>query len=321
MRKITIVVPCYNVEKYIEKTIQSFRQQTFKDFEVIFVDDCSTDNSVDVISTLMHRYNISGFVTKNKCNSGPSITRKNGVELSTSEYLAFCDSDDWLDSDYLEQLYGATRCGECDIAFCNYRVVYENGKSFEKTVVTKIIESLDEKERLTIDIDGLWTGIYRRSLFDNLVFPDIRNGEDMAIIPVLISKANNIGITDKCIYNYLQRTGSLSTTQTEKLVNSICISFAYINENCDKTNYYHEIEYLGMRNLLYGAFLNLFKQGYNTKEAKDILADFENSYPEWRKNQYLGKLPRYKRIYLWCIDKRLFVGAWFLSALHTFMTK
>lgn len=321
MSQITIIVPCYNVELYIEKAIVSFSRQTFKNFEVIFVDDCSTDKSVETIKRLIEKYSIKASIIINKINSGPSYSRKIGIDMSNTEYVAFCDSDDWLDERFLEEMYLATDKGNKDIAFCNYRLVYDDGRSIDKKSIKPNNEYNSLEDYVVADMDGVCGGIFRRTLFENMVFPEIRNGEDMAIIPVLISKAKKIGTTEKCIYNYFQRKGSLSTAQTKKLIEGIRNSFLYIFMNMSLSLYYSEIEYLGIRNLLYGALLNLFKQGYDTKTAYEILCEFEQKFPHWEKNKYINNLPAYKKLYLFFIKRKIYLGTYILSKLHTKLTK
>ena len=320
MSRITIVVPCYNVEKYIEKTIIAFQQQTFKDFEVIFVDDCSSDNSVEIIRRVTNHCEIPARIFRNEKNKGPSFSRRYGISMAKSEYIAFCDSDDWIDKTFLEEMFAATEYGEHDIAFCNYRLVYEDGHFIEKKSIHKRDWYKSKKDFLVADMDGVCGGIFRKQLFADMIFPDIRNGEDMAIIPVLISKANSIGTTDSCLYNYYQRKGSLSTTQTGILVAGIRSSFAYIKENLSLEYYYSELEYLGVSNLIYGSLLNLFKQGYNTNLACEICSEFENTFPNWYLNKYVKNMPNYKKMYLWFAKNRFFWGNFFLSKIHTKLT-
>ena len=320
--KISVVIPCYNASAYIEKTIVALANQEFDHdaFEVIFVDDCSSDNTVQTVEALIQQHSIHGKVLLNSKNTGPSLARKYGIEHAMGTYIAFCDSDDWYEPDFLKKMYEATEQETNQIVFCNYKLVYDSGRIIPKDNIGDPKRFQTKKEILTIDVDGLCGGIFQKNLFSDLNFPNIRNGEDMAIIPILIAKADRVGFVCEPIYNYYQRTGSLSTTQTQKMICNLQVSFSYICQALQKSHS-TEVEYIGIRNILYGALLNLFKQGMKAKDAKEILDYFEEQFPSWHKNPYTIQLPSYKRIYLWCARHRAYLMMRILSVLHTQLTR
>lgn len=320
MNQVSIIVPCYNVEQYIEKTIIGFAEQECKDFEVIFIDDCSNDNSVAKIYEYINKYRIRARIIECKENRGPSIARKIGIEYSDTKYVGFCDSDDWFDKRFISKMLEAADKGNHDIIFCNYNLVYSSGRIIKRVRIKNDIYFKSMHDYFKIDVDSLWNGIYKRRLFDNIEFPNIRNGEDMAIIPVLISRARTIKIVTECLYNYYQREGSLSKKQTDSLVDNLRCSFWYIYSNIDKDLYYREVEYLGIRNLLYGALLNIFKQSLNKEYALEIVNDFKRVFPDWINNKYISKLPISKRLYLKFIQYEFWGGCFLLSRLHTLLT-
>lgn len=315
--KISVIVPCYNAASYIEKAIRSFANQTFHDFEVIFVDDVSTDNTVEVVHALIEKYKIRGWLLKNEKNTGPSLARRLGISNSRAEYCAFCDSDDWYDKTYLSEMYNATLSGEIDIVFCNYRLVYSDGKTIDKDMLGDVSVYSDKKSVMTVGVDGFCGGLFRRELFDNMTFPEIRNGEDMALIPVLIGKAKKYGFVKKPIYNYYQRVGSLSITSSDKVIQSLQDSFEYTRKSLDREKYAKEIEYIGVRNVLYGAILALFKSRYSRTAFFDILRGFEIYYPNWYMNLYLKRLPIYKRIFLFCVKRKWILFLALIARIHT----
>lgn len=317
---VSVIIPCYNVANYIEKTIKSLSEQNYRNFEAIFVDDCSVDNSVDVIQDYINQYNIIGKLVKCEKNSGPSIARKIGIENSESKYITFCDSDDWYEPDFLDKMIKKSNNMKNDIVFCNYSLAYDSGKKINKVIFNDENYIFDKKIILTQNIDSMCVCMFKRSLFDELVFPNIKNGEDMAIIPILINKAESFGIVVDYIYNYYQRQGSLSTTVSDTIVNDLYKSFVYIESNLS-CEFSKEIEFLGIRNFLYGSILALYKESYKNKFiVNKILNNFNNKYPQWYKNVYFKRLPIHKKIFLLTVRFRLNFCTFILAYIHTKLT-
>ncbi len=114
MAKVSVIVPVYNVEKYLEECIESLINQTLTDIEIICINDGSTDNSLKILEELQKKDNRIKII--NQKNSGVSSARNNGIENATGEYIGFVDSDDWIDSDYYEKLYNTAKKYNSDIA-------------------------------------------------------------------------------------------------------------------------------------------------------------------------------------------------------------
>jgi glycosyltransferase involved in cell wall biosynthesis len=313
MASISIIIPCYNAKNYLERCIKSIAHQTYKDFELIIVDDCSQDDTIIIAERLMKEYNINGRCLKNDKNLGPSLTRKHGIQEATSDFIAFCDSDDWYDDIYLESMVIASDYFTKDLAFCNYKSIYSNGRVVKHDVIPN--PHLSKNELLVKCFDSLWSMMIRKTILEKIAFPNIRNGEDMAIIPVIISESKTYGCVNSYGYNYYYHVGSLSKTFSNSMLQNLRFSFEYIEDNLVK-QYPSEVEFLGIRNLLYGGILNMLKSSLNRKEAKHLLNDFETRFPEWIKNKYFRNLPKYKRIYLWCVKKRFFLACRIMSYIH-----
>lgn len=316
--KISVIIPCYNSEEYIERCLLSIAKQTFTDFEIIIADDCSLDRTVELAQSFLSEQCIKFRILKNEKNLGPSLSRKRGIEQAKGEYIAFCDSDDTYETDYLSSMFAATE-EKNDIVFCNYNAVYSNGKIVKHNVTDSICKA-SKKEILAMANDSLCCMLVRRELFSSLSFPDIRNGEDMAIIPILILKSEHFGFVDLYLYNYIYRAGSLSKKSSEAILNYIQISFEYICEHLGAC-YPAECEFLGVRNYLYAFILHLFKNKYDLKRAKKILSEFSASYPEWINNIYFEKLPVQKRMYLKAVYKKKFWLCKAMSVIHKIISK
>ena len=115
--KITVVIPCYNAEKYIVKCFDKLNEQTYRDFDVVIVDDCSTDRSYEKILSVKDNYDFNVSVVKNEKNSGPAISRNVGVKIADGEYIAFCDSDDYYEPNFLEIMLSELIDNDAELAF------------------------------------------------------------------------------------------------------------------------------------------------------------------------------------------------------------
>ncbi len=319
MPRISIIVPLYKAEKYIEQCLQAFSRQEFKDFEVVMIDDCSPDNSLEVAKACAKELGLNAVFVKNEQNLGPSRTRENGIKEANGEYLAFCDSDDYYSDDYLALMATASENFTKDVVFCSYNAVYSSGKSVVRDLVSKIKDKT-KKEILAHGTDSLCALMVKKSVLNGIEFPDIRNGEDMAIIPLIIALSNSFGYVDKPIYNYVYHENSLSKKPNADIVPVLEKSFNYVAEHIEK-DYPEETEFLGIKNLLYGATLNLLKSPRCIKKARALYKSFKSRYPKWKKNKYYSFLPKYKKIYLWFLGKKMFVACRVLSSIHRIISK
>ena len=321
MFDISVVIPCYNASNYLEKCLESLSLQSFKNFEVIIVDDCSKDNSVRLAERLTKEYEIDARIIKNERNMGPSYSRKNGIAIATGEYIAFCDSDDYYDISYLEKMYLATESKKHDVVFCDYNAVYSNGV-IKKHENVKRMKQYDRISLIGQASDSLCCMLVRKRLLCGLEFPNIRNGEDMAIIPVILSKSNSIGYVESCIYNYVYRENSLSKKFTPEMIGSLQNSFLYIQKTMS-VEYHDEVEFLGIKNYLYASVLNYMKneQMPSKENIAEVVDWFESQYPHWYKNRYFLSLPKYKKVYLSAVRHRSYSICRILSMIHKYISK
>lgn len=320
MPKVSVIIPLYKSEKYIGKCLSSLADQKYRDFDVILVDDCSPDNSVSVAEAEVQKLGMDNVtIIHNKSNLGPSKTRANGIAYSKSEYIAFCDSDDFYEKEHLQYMTEAADNYTKDLVFCSYNSVYGSGKTVPHDMVSKI-KNASQNEILAHGTDSLCCLMVRKSILDEIEFPDIRNGEDMSIIPLIIAHSAKFGYVDTPIYNYVYHENSLSKKPNTEIVNVLEKSFLYIVEHLGN-DYPMETEYLGIKNLLYGATLNLLKSPKCIRKAKIFYDSFVQRYPDWKANKYYEFLPTHKKIYLGFLNKRMFIVCRGLSVLHRILSK
>lgn len=301
---VTIVIPCYNVAKYIKRCIDSLVDQSFQKFKVILVDDKSTDDTYQYLLQLQATSGLDIMVLQNSCNSGPAVSRNKGILEADTKYITFCDSDDWYEPDFLKTMVSLLEDNAADMAFCGYKVVDEHGNSQSRPVYNRS-GLISREEAFCLDADSLCMLMVKTDIMKDTLLPDLRNGEDVATVPLLMAKANRYAATVSCLYNYFRRSNSASERPTMKAVESLVCSYQYVQKNFpDK--YIKEKEFLGIKNLLYSTIITLFSCSNDKRTAKELLNEFETIYPNWKNNPYITSLRIYKKVILRMVSLKLF---------------
>lgn len=216
---ISVVVPVYNVGKLVDRCIESLVNQSYRDIEIILVDDGSTDESGKICEKWAAKDSrVKVFHQKNQ---GPSTARNLGISNSKGEYLAFVDGDDFVEPGYIERMHEKALETDSDIVICNYRFTDESGREIENVnhsafSTDKVLDGYDllllfEDKSFRTFFDVVWKKLYKRELFDKVVFPEgITLVEDIAIMPKLYHAAKRISVIDDVLYNYVFRENSIS---------------------------------------------------------------------------------------------------------------
>ena len=206
--KISVIVPVFNVENYLEKCVKSIIEQTYKNLEVILVDDGSTDKSGFLCDELKKQdYRIKVI---HKTNGGLSDARNAGIQVSTGKYLSFIDSDDYLERTALEQMMQAILISHSEIAICNIMRFYDDGCTEEFYNPTDNQEVLEGIRRFdTLNQPSVCNKLFDAKLFANISFPYGKFYEDTYVYHELLYKADKVVLTGKTGYWYLSRKGSI----------------------------------------------------------------------------------------------------------------
>ncbi|MBC8578959.1 glycosyltransferase family 2 protein [Zhenhengia yiwuensis] len=213
MPKVSIIVPIYNVQQYLAKCIDSLLEQTLQEIEIILVDDGATDKSPEICDT----YDLKDHRIKviHKTNGGLSDARNMGIEVAQGEYIAFLDSDDWVEPNFYEYLYSLAKKEDADIAQCDYIEVYAEDiqidfrQHIKETIHTgaEALGLLFGKEYVKTVV--VWNKLYRRNLFDEIRFPKGKVHEDEFTTYKIIHKANKLVNSNLPMVYYRQREGSI----------------------------------------------------------------------------------------------------------------
>ena len=220
MDLISVIVPIYNVERYLEKCINSITKQTYKNLEIILVNDGSTDNSLNICQKIEKSDKRIKII--NKKNEGVSIARNEGWKIANGKYVTFIDSDDYIQNDMIQYLYEIILKG-VDIAICDYIILDEkNNRKIRNYNCTNKISILEQKEaliRLLKDKEihnYAWAKLYKMELFKNIKYPVGRKMEDLGIMYKLFLEAVKIGYGTEKKYFYIQREESIMHTISEE---------------------------------------------------------------------------------------------------------
>ena len=222
MPKISVIIPVYGVEKYIERCVESLFKQTLDDIEFIFVNDCTPDSSMDILNRTINKYqsiiakkNYVIRIEKMLMNSGLAAVRKHGIQLATGDYIINCDSDDWVDIHMYEKMYNHAVYNDSDLVICDY-IISDIDKNVEK-IINKNINGLSKevifkKCLLSSTLNTIWTSLAKRNLYEEMFFPVGDMSEDKTIMTQLVWKAKNISYFPEALYHYFMSNGSIVRT-------------------------------------------------------------------------------------------------------------
>lgn len=210
---ISVIVPCYNVEQYVRKSISCLMEQTYQNIEVIVIDDASTDHTYEILQELQKKYGEKLKLYQNEKNGGLAYTRNFGVKQATSKYIGFIDPDDYVDANYYEVLVNRLVEEEADLVVNDIQIVYE--KEDRKIDVSKACIGEVTKENL-ID-NGLCASacnkLLRKDLLLKYPFLEGKVNEDVASIIPIIVYSQKIAYTSEAVYYYLQRKNSIQNSE------------------------------------------------------------------------------------------------------------
>ena len=241
MPNVSIIVPVYGVEKYIDRCARSLFEQTFDDIEYIFVNDCTKDNSIKVLETVIENYpNRKEHVTilHHEANKGLPQARKTGILAAKGDYIINFDSDDWVDTNTIEKLYNKALEDNADIVVCDYYI--SDGKSHR---IQKGIDTTLDKYELIEKLCqmkfswAVWNKLIKRDLFTDVIYPIYSYAEDMA----LVVKAEKISHAPYPLYYYYCNPQSITRTLT---INQVL-------DNIEGRKHNNEIVFKTLNNILY----------------------------------------------------------------------
>jgi len=216
MPKVSVIIPIYGVEKYIEKCARSLFEQTLDDVEYIFINDCTPDKSIEILQHVLEDYPMRKYqvsILHNEKNLGQGGTRKRGILTATGDYVIHCDSDDWVELDWLESLYSVALYFHADIVLADF-FTYNSDNSQKVMSQSKVCD----KKGLLIDllvgtrVGCLWGGIVARSIVQHnaIIWPSWNFTEDLSLMFQYVNFSKKIKIIESPFYHYRNNEESIT---------------------------------------------------------------------------------------------------------------
>lgn len=224
MSKVSIIIPVYRAENFIEKCARSLFEQTLNDLEYIFIDDCTPDKSIEKLKALMCEYD-QRLTNEKKIvriirmpsNQGSFAVRKKGIELSTGDYIIHCDSDDWVDKDMYRAMYERAVSTNADIVICDY--ISTDGVQFYERYSGVLSDSSNDILLQMLQAKISWSTcnklISNKLYKNNIIYPQNSNGEDLVLISQLMYYAKKIIYLPKPFYFYFKNPESITRNTSE----------------------------------------------------------------------------------------------------------
>ena len=210
---ISIIIPCYNAEKTIERCLESVINQTYKNIDIIVINDGSVDRTDSIIKRYTTDKRIKYY---NRSNHGIGKTRNFGIEKANGKYITFLDSDDYLPNDAIDNLYKLAQKNKLDLVVSDYYVDNKNIKS--EKIKSFSITNVKNNHDLILDVNlAPWNKLYKKELIENIKFEENLKYEDAPFVIESIIKAKRIGKLDKETYYYVVNPNSETTIRDERI--------------------------------------------------------------------------------------------------------
>ena len=335
MKKVSIIVPVYKVEKYLKRSMDSLVNQTLEDIEIICINDGSPDNCLSILKEYKEKYP-DKIVIIDKKNEGVWKGRFDGIAKATGEYIGFTDSDDYIALDYAEKLYNAAKKDESDISVCGfYRVDVETEHIFstEMTGYEGKVIYMDKNPEDTLSINGaLWNKLYKAEILKNM--NNLKNPprilDDMMFFLLVLLNTNKITFINDSLYYYMVRSDSIVATIKKEQIASTENAMLEVREIYKKSENGKKMEELlsAMAFLHFGISL-MFRISSDKQNFKQVLKEnrkfLDREFPLWRKTKYLNiiytiknksnlKVAIMKKVYVWHLYKAfLKIYKWILK--------
>ena len=324
--KVSVIIPVYNVEKYLIKCIDSVLAQDYSEYEILLIDDGSTDKSGMICDEYANKYsNVKVFHQENKGLGG---ARNTGIDNATGEYIIFLDSDDYIEKFTLSTVMNKASADNADLVIYNMRTVTTDGVTIRESELNLpygVFNISICKELIFAPISAC-SKLYKKSLFtnNNIRFPEEYWFEDIWIAYDIFLCAKRVVKCDDLLYNYVMRDNSIMNSDNIKRNLEIIKAFNKVRISLQQKNvwdkYYNEIEYVIINNLYIGTSIRVLLNDTKSVYLKEISEYVNNNYPLFIKNKYLKtnkieymicwliKLHRYKIVKVLTLIKRRLEG-------------
>lgn len=310
MDLISVIIPVYNVKEYLNKCIESVVNQTYKDLEIILIDDGSTDGSEIMCDNWQKKD--PRIIIIHQENRGLSAARNSGIKRATGKYICFVDSDDFISNDYVEILYNNLIYNNVDISMCGFVDYYSESKMVSKIkkIKSKIYNKMDAQIYLNVlgyfDVAS-WNKLYKKELFDGLQFPEGKTCEDWHIMFKVLDKVDRIYYDSSVKYYYRKRENSITTSKN--------IRFDAIEAALSAIDFYKKNEYTKVLPYAYQSLMvsclgiinhMIYSNNYFQLEKVMNIVNENRKFVSLKKIKFMKKIQLFIFMYFPNCYKRLF---------------
>lgn len=295
--KISIIIPCYKVEKYLPKCLDSLVNQTLGDIEIICINDGSPDNCLNILKDYRKKYG-EKIVIIDKKNEGVWKGRMDAIKIARGDYIGFVDSDDYVTKDFAEKLYSAAEKNNADIAICGFdRIDLDTGKIYSREMCKKRASFIvkDNPGRL-LEINGApWNKIYKSELVKKA--PKLENIppvlDDMMFLQLLYLNAKKITFISDSLNKYMVRKDSIINTIDEEKLPKTYAAMKEIRTFYEEKNNENLLNYIDANAFLHLGISLMYRLSENKdvnfpKLLKENTKFLDDNFPTWRKNPYIN---------------------------------
>ena len=294
--RYSIITPQFNSFELMDNYFESMEKQRFKQFEIIIVDDCSTDGSYEKLQQYIKCSSLSISLFQSEKNSGPGNARNIGISNASGEWITFVDNDDWVDEFFLEKIDKIINQENVNCVICDYYTWNEGSTKIAHSMYINSPGYKTVSECMVSARNHTFGKFYKLSKCCDVRFPVVRRCEDVAYVMQAIASCESVFYYNMPLYYYRQRPSSLSNNS--KMDHSDMVRAFEILENKFSVDYPIEIANKSITDLLYGALLMMCKSGNNKLSIIKYIIEYEKKYPNWWNCEILNHLGIAKNIFL-----------------------
>ena len=302
MAKVSVIIPVYNAEKYLNQCISSIANQTMQDIEILAINDGSTDNSLNILDDLSLRYK-GKLKIYTKENGGAGSARNIGIENANGEFIKFVDADDYLKVDILEKMYNIAKEYNVSLVRGNYQTILgplkmEDKCSFSDIKTNQIVDLNQNRDYIVTETPGIGNKLISRDLIGNLRFPEKTKWEDLAIMPVVVASSERLFHMNEPVYNYRVNMNTTIKDFINKIPNILDIIRCAENIEVQmakrglSVEYKNQIESLYILHTLFRVENTMYWVNFPRKKKEivvsSLLGILDAKFEDWQENEIVN---------------------------------
>lgn len=317
--KYTIITPMYNSFDLMNKYFSSLLAQNYKNFEVIIIDDFSSDGSYEKALKYSNNSELTIRVFRTDKNRGPGNARNIGIENARGEWITFIDNDDWIDDNFFCTIDDIISKENINCLIYDYYITNGRKSKISKSVYNNSSENISASECIYNVRNHAVGKVYKLSCLnkENVRYPLLRRCEDVAFVGQALTACGGGYYLPKPLYYYYQRKSSLSNN-TNLDENDMVKAFSILEEKLIN-KYPAEIMQKSVTDLLYGSLLMMCKAGKSDEKIRNFIQDYQRKYPEWKECDIINYIGKFKKLFLHFASFNMIIALKILAYIHSLL--